>query len=401
MNNAFSWFSSDGKIILLNRAIRSFAFGFLSITIGLYLRELGIQPLFLGLLLSSSIVGGALFTIATGRYAAIYGIKKMFLLSMVLSVIGIVIFTVSTNYILLIIASLIAFISPSGREMGPFLSLEHAYIPTTVAPGNRTKAFSVLSIASNLATTCGALIAALPVYLQQYLGMENIPSFRVLFVLYLLLNLIALFLYTRISKESLRPEKVKLTERTKNIVTKLSLLFGLDSFAGGFIITSITSLWFHSKFGVPLTTISSLFFFAGLLETISYYLSEKLARRFGLVNTMVFTHIPSSLLLIAMPFMPFFELAALFYLLRQLLSEMDIPARQSYVVSVVNPEERSQATSITSVAKLLSSSVSPTIASNILLFPFFSPFLVAGTIKIVYDLTLYFNFRGIKPHDGQ
>jgi len=389
------WITKDGKIIFLNRAIRSFGYGFLSILLGIYLKELGFQPLLIGLLLSAAIIGGAIFTLITGRYAVKYGIKKMLLFPLLLSLVGVSVFLLTENFIFLFLASLIGFISPSGRELGPFLSLEQAYIPSTVTDKNRTKAFSFWNIIATLSASVGALLGSLPLFLQGF-GIEKVFSFKVMFFFYLILNVIALLFYTKIAEIKFTKEKIKLTKRTRSIITKLSFLFGIDSFAGGLVITSIVSLWFYSKFNIPLTIISSIFFVTGLLEAFSFYISGKLAQRIGLINTMVFTHIPSSIFLILIPFMPSFYLAAAFYLLRQLLSEMDIPVRQSYIVAIVKPEERSIATSTTNVTRIIASSIGPTIASRLLLTAF-SSFVLSGILKIIYDLSLYFNFRHLKP----
>ncbi len=390
-----TWLSKDGKIIFLARAIRSFAFGFISIIIGIYLKEIGLSASYIGILLSSSIFGGALFSILVGRYAVKHGLKTMFLLSSLVSLIGITFYILTNNYVILVLASLIAFISPSGREMGPFLSLEQAYLSFTSK--NRARTFSFFNITSNLAITFGSLLGFLPSTLQNYSHMNIVTSFKTVFILYLLLNLITLFLYSRLSEVKFEQEKITLSKNSRKIITKLSLLFGIDSFAGGFVISSVISLWFHTKFNLALSTISVIFFVGNLIETVSYYVSGRVAQKFGLINTMVFTHIPSSVFLILIPFMPTVSLAALFYFLRLLLSEMDIPARQAYVVSIVNPQERPQAASITTTAKLVTSSISPSIATNILLLPYLSPFVIAGTLKILYDLTLFYNFKKVKP----
>lgn len=390
-----TWLSKDGKIIFFTRAIRSFAFGFISIIIGIYLKEIGLSASSIGILLSVSILGGALFSILVSRYAVKYGLKTMFLLSSLVSLIGITLYILTNNYVILILASLIAFISPSGREMGPFLSLEQAYLSFTSK--NRARTFSFFNITSNLAITFGSLLGFLPSFLQNYSHMNIVTSFKTVFILYVLLNLIALFLYSRLSEIKFRQEHIKLSDKSKKIITRLSLLFSVDSFAGGFVISSIVSLWFHTKFNLALSIISVIFFVGNSIETVSYYLSGKLAERFGLINTMVFTHIPSSIFLILMPFMPNAYLASLFYFLRLSLSEMDIPARQAYVVSVVEPQERSQAASITTTAKLIASSISPSIATRVLLLPFLSPFVIAGVLKIIYDLSLFYSFKKIKP----
>lgn len=394
----FGWLSTDGKIIFINRALRSFAFGFISIVIGIYLKEIGVNSLLIGLFLSASILGGAIFTLLVGHFAPIHGIRKMFLVSLVISLIGISIFVLTQNYVFLILASFIAFMSPSGRELGPFLSLEQAYLPSAVSNKDRTKAFSYFNIIGDLSGSFGTLLGALPLFLQRNLSFGTITSYKALFIIYLLINLVALFLYTRLSEIRFEQTRVKMSDESKKKVTKLSLLFGIDSFAGGMILDSIIALWFHTKFNVPLSILAPIFFIAGLLEVFSFYISGKLAQKIGLLRTMVFTHVPSSLFLIFIPFMPSFPLAAMFFLLRQGLSEMDIPARQAYVVSVVAPEERAQAASITNVAKIVSSSISPPIAGKILLSAL-SPFIVAGMLKIIYDITLYYNFRHIKPLD--
>ncbi len=391
-----NWISEDGKIILINRGIRSFGYGFISVLLGIYLKELGFSPFMIGLILSTAIVGGALFTIITGRYAVVYGLRKMLIYSIMLSLVGITVFLITENFMFLILAALIGFLSPSGRELGPFLSLEQAYLPFTVSDDDRTKVFSFWNIIATFAVSIGALMGSMPVYLQD-LGVERILSFKLMFAFYLFLNITALFLYVRISEVKFTRERIILSEKSKKIIAKLSVLFAVDSLGGGFVITSIISLWFYSKFNVPLTTISGVFFAAGLLEALSFYLSGKLARRIGLVNTMVFTHIPSSIFLILIPFMPSFYLAAALLLLRQLLSEMDVPPRQSYVVALVKPEEKSIAASTTNVAKILATSIGPTIAGRVLLLTAFSPFVIGGGFKIIYDVILYFNFRNLKP----
>ncbi len=392
-----NWISKDGKIILINRGIRSFGYGFVSVLLGIYLTELGFKPFLVGILLSAAIAGGALLTIITGRYAVIYGIKKMLLFSITLSLIGIAIFLVTENFIFLISGAMISFLSPSGRELGPFLSLEQAYLPFTVSDNNRTKAFSFWNMIATFSASSGALLGSLPLFLQGYFGIEKILSFKFMFAFYLILNITALFLYSSISEVKFTREKIQLSEKSRKIITKLSFLFAIDSLGGGFVITSILSLWFYSKFNIPLTTLSGIFFAAGLLEALSYYLSEKLAKKIGLVNTMVFTHIPSSIFLMLIPFASNFYLAVALLLLRQLLSEMDVPPRQSYVVAMVKPEEKSIATSSTNLAKILASSVGPAVAGRVLFLTAFSPFIIGGSLKIIYDVILYFDFRNLKP----
>lgn len=227
-----SWISKDGRIILINRGIRSFGYGFISILLGIYLKELGFQPLAIGLLLSAAIIGGALFTLLTGRYAARHGIRRMLLFSILLSLSGIGIFLTTSNFLFLLFASLIGFISPSGRELGPFLSLEQAYLPFTVSDTDRTKAFAIWNIIASLSVSLGALTGAFPLLLQSYFGMEKLLSFKVMFLFYFILNGAALLLYLKLSEVKFGKEKVELSNQSRRIITKLAFLFGLDSFAG-------------------------------------------------------------------------------------------------------------------------------------------------------------------------
>ncbi len=391
------WISRDGKLLLLNRGIRSFGYGFLSILLGIYLKELGVAPLQIGILLGASILGGGIFTIITGRYAVRHGIRNMSMFSVALSIAGVALFALTNNFIVLFITSLFAFISPSGGELGPFLSLEQAYLPFTVPDRRRTMAFSYWNIISTLALSLGSLLGGVPLLLENGFGVGHLASFKAMFFLFIFLNLLTLIIYSRMSEIRFPKEKAKLSKKSKKIVTKLSALFAIDSFAGGLILTSIISLWFYTTFNAPLETIALLFFMANILHAVSVWLSAKLAEKIGLINTMVFTHIPAGLLLIALPFMPSFQLAATVYLFRQLLSEMDVPVRQSYVVAMVRPKEKPIATSTTNTARLFAKAISPPLAGKLLAASLYSNFVVAGAMKVAYDLALYFSFRKMKP----
>ena len=391
------WISRDGKLILLNRLIRSFGYGFLSILLGIYLKELGFGPLEIGILLSASILGGGIFTIITGKYAVRHGIRKMSMLSVLLGIAGVALFILTNSFVVLLLASLFAFISPSGGELGPFLSLEQAYLPFTVSDRDRTRAFSYWNIASTAALSLGSLLGGTPTLLEHSFGIGHIMSFKAMFLAFIFLNIITLVVYSRMSEIRFPKEKATLSKKSRKIVTKLSVLFALDSFAGGLILTSIISLWFYMQFNAPLSAIAAIFFMAGLLHAVSVYLSAKLAEKIGLINTMVFTHIPAGLLLIALPFMPSFQLAATVYLFRQLLSEMDVPVRQSYVVAMVKPKEKPLASSTTNTARIFAKAVSPSFAGQLLAASIYSNFVIAGVLKIAYDLALYFSFRKLKP----
>lgn len=399
-----TWVSKDGIILLTTRGFRTFGYGYLGIIIAIYLQELGFDPLKIGFLLSASIIGGASFTIIMGRYAIHYGLKKMLLLSVFFSAVGTLIFIVTENIILLFFASLIGFLSPSARELGPFLSLEQAYLPTTVANTRRTRIFSIWNVIANLAGAIGALFGSLPYFFQKYFLIEKILSFKIMFIIFFLIDIIVFLFYLNLKEVTYSKTKdiEKLSNEGKNVIIRLSTLFALDSFAGGLIITSIVSWWFSNKFGLTLDIVGVTFFIAGILQTLSLYAAGILGERIGLINTMVFTHIPSSIFLIIIPFMPTFQLAALFYFLRQSLSQMDVPTRESYITGVIKDDEKSRATSITSATRNFSASVSPSISAPILFaVSIINPFVISGTLKVFYDILVYYNFRHLRTPEEQ
>ena len=325
-----------------------------------------------------------------------------------------VIFFVTTNYIALIASALIGTINVTGTETGAFLSIEQAALPQTINDINkRNTVYALYNMVGTFAMSAGVLLSGLPQLIAEQYGVNQIESIRPLFLLYSIIGLAVLGIYYLISNKVevqvnnndnhklSRPAKQDLSPKSKQIVGKLSTLFALDSFAGGFVIQSIVSLWFFTKFGIDLTTLSYIFSIAGVLTAFSYLAAEKIADRIGLINTMVFTHIPSNILLILVAFAPTFPLAVALYLARMALSQMDVPTRQSYLVAVVREDERTGAAGITNISRNITQSISPSLAGYILqsLSLLSAPFVLGGVLKIVYDIALYFNFKSVKPPD--
>jgi MFS family permease len=400
-----AWLTKDGKLLLLSRALRSFAYGFLTVVLAIYLKLVGFQELGIGIILATTLVGSAAFTLLASIYADRWGRRRTLILLGVLMAISGLILTITTDYAVLLIAALIGTINITGTEVGAFLSIEQAVLPQTCLPSKRTTAFSLYSTSGTLAVACGVLLGGLPELLQTFLRIPAIDSFRPLFLLYSAIAVTTIFVYASLSRKveldetrlvasplkSLRPE-------SKSRLLRLASLFAVDSFAGGFVLQSLVAFWFFTRFSIPLGTVSQIFFVANILTAISFLVAAKIAARIGLVNTMVFTHIPSNILLIMVPFAPTFPLALIFYLARMSLSQMDVPTRQSYTVAIVNPEERAVAAGMTNISRNISQAVSPSIAGYILQFiSLASPFLLGGSIKIIYDLLLYFSFGRIKP----
>ncbi|MGI0092408.1 MAG: MFS transporter, partial [Nitrososphaerales archaeon] len=258
--------------------------------------------------------------------------------------------------------------------------------------------------------SAGALFSVFPSLMQTYFHLEIVDSYRPIFITYTVVAIATAIIYsllsnqveivTSIEKKSESTERSKLSPRSRSIITKLSFLIGIDSFAGGFVLQSIISYWFYTRYGVPLSELSVIFFTTGVLSAVAFIFAGRLADRIGAINTMVFTHIPSSIFLILVPLAPSFVLSLTLYLVRQPLSLMDVPARQSYVVSVVHPSERTLAAGMSNLARNSAQWISPSLSGLLMQFVSLSvPFLVCGTLKIAYDLSLYFNFKKIKESD--
>ena len=419
-----NWLSTDGKLILLARTIRTFAYGFLSIVLAIYLKLSGFNDALIGLILTSTLINSVIFTSLATIYADKIGRKKILIVYAALMCISGIIFFVSNNYVLLIISALIGTINVTGSETGSFLSLEQAILPQTIKEiKKRNTLFGIYNMVGTFAMSAGVLLSGLPSVIQYYYQINNVQSIKPLFLIYAILGSVVLLIYLNLSnkieierlnhhkddekrqkktttiKKEIKSTAKTLSPKSKEIITKLSALFAIDSFAGGFVIQSIVSLWFFTKFNADLTILSYIFSIAGVLTAFSFIISTKIADRIGLINTMVFTHIPSNLLIMLVAFAPSFHLAIVLYLARMGLSQMDVPARQSYIVAVVNEDERTAAAGITNISRNVAQSISPSIAGYILQSVSFlaAPFLIGGLLKIVYDVLLYVNFKKIKP----
>jgi MFS family permease len=410
---SFQWISRDGRLLLTARILRTFAYGFLSIVISIYLKLIGFDAFLIGLILTSTLINSVIFTLVASFYADRIGRRKMLVIYAIMMAISGVIFFVTSNYIALIVAGLIGTINVTGTETGAFLSIEQAVLPQTVKDTKRRNTlFAFYNMVGTFAMSAGVLVSGLPAIIQHQYGLNQIDSIRLLFLAYSILGIGVLGIYLSLSKRVEimlgreegkdynekripKPLTQTLSPTSKKIVARLSGLFAIDSFAGGFVIQSIVSLWFFTKFGADLTLLSYIFSIAGVLTAFSFLASAKIADRIGLVNTMVFTHIPSNILLILVAFSPTLPIAIAFYLARMALSQMDVPARQSYIVAVVKEDERTAAAGITNISRNITQAISPSIAGSILqsVSLLFAPFLLGGFIKIAYDIALYFQFK--------
>ena len=411
MDLLFSWLSRDGKLLLAAKIVRTFAYGFLSVILAIYLKLIGFDDLLIGLILTVTLVNSVIFTLIASFYADRIGRRRTLAIYAALMSISGAIFVTTENHVMLIIAAFIGTINVTGSETGAFLTIEQSILPQTVKNiKKRNIIFAIYNMVGTFAMSAGVLLSGLPTIIQQQFGetLHQIDSIRPLFILYSLLGIVVIGIYLLLSNrievegKIARPLTQTLSPMSKNIVGKLSGLFAIDSFAGGFVIQSIVSFWFFTKFGADLTTLSYIFSVAGILTAFSFIVSAKIADRFGLINTMVFTHIPSNILIILVAVAPSLSVAIAFYLIRMALSQMDVPTRQSYIVAVVNEEERTAAAGITNISRNISQAISPSLTGIIInTFTLSTPFIIGGLLKIAYDIALYVNFRKIKPPEEE
>ena len=398
---------TNSNIIILfsTRIIRLFCYGFLSVVLALYLSEAGLTESRIGLLFTLTLVGDAVITLWLTTSADRLGRKRTLILGALLMVGAGIVFVLTRNVILLIIAAIIGVISPSGNEIGPFLSVEQAGLTQLIPNKNRTQFFAWYNLVGSFATATGALSGGWLAQLLQDNSWTAVESYRVVIIGYAIGGFLLLLLFLNLTK-SIEVETTQDTtkrvlglHRSRAVVFKLSSLFAMDAFAGALLVQSLMAYWFHVRFGVEPGVLGSIFFGANILAGISALLAVRLADRFGLINTMVFTHIPSNILLILVPLMPTLPLAIGVLLLRFSISQMDVPTRQSYTMAVVAPDERSAASGVTAIARSLGASVSPALTGLLFSIPllFNAPFFLAGGLKIIYDLLLYREFRAVPP----
>jgi len=395
--------TSDGWLLFATRSIRLFAYGGLSVVLVLYLVSLGLTESNVGLLLTSTLLGDTLISLYLTTQADRMGRRRMLIVGAVLMVAAGLVFGFTTRLWVLVVAGTIGVISPSGQEVGPFLSIEQAALSQVVADRNRTDVFAWYTLAGSLATALGALAAGIATHALQT-SWAPVDSYRAIVVAYAAIGIALAVMFTRLTPASeARATHISLigVHRSRGVVLKLSALFALDSFGGGFVVQSLAAYWFYLRFGVDPQTLGALFFGANVLAGISALLASRIANRIGLINTMVLTHLPSNVLLILIPLMPTLPLAALMLLVRFSISQMDVPTRQSYVMAVVDPDERSAASGITGVARTTGAALSPLFAGLLFAQPSLisAPFFIAGSLKIAYDLLLFRAFRAVKSRE--
>jgi MFS family permease len=400
---------TDGRLLFVTRLARLFAYGFLAVVLMLYLAQAGLSEVSIRLLLTLTLIGDTVISLWLTTRADRFGRRRTLIVGSLLMMLAAAVFAGTQEFIPLLIAATIGVISPSGNEVGPFLSIEQAALSQLVPDRQRTQVFSWYNLVGSFATACGALCGGGLAQLLQNQGVTPLNSYRAIVIGYGLIGLLLAWLFTRLSRavevppsQTPLPAEIKVRwdlHQSRRVVFQLSALFSLDAFAGGFVVTSFVAYWFNVRFGAEPGALGAIFFAANILAGISALMAARIASRIGLINAMVFTHIPSNILLMLVPLMPTLPLAVLVLLLRFSISQMDVPTRQSYTLAVVAPDERSAAAGVTGVARTTGAAISPSITGALLSYPVLLnlPFYLAGGLKIIYDVLLYRNFKATRP----
>ena len=384
--------------VLAARALRDFADGFIAILLPVYLTALGLSAFQVGLIATLALFGSAILTLAIGYLGARHDVRTLLLLASGLMIATGLAYAAVSDYAVLLIVAFAGTINPSGGSTSVFVPLEHTVLSGAVSASRRTWAFARYSLIGALAGAVGSLAAATPEWLAP-LGVGRLEGIRAMFVFYAALGLAGGLAYARIPR---RPQTMEAPPSalgpSRGIVYKLAALFSIDAFAGGFVVQSLLALWLFERFDLSLATASAFFFCSGVLSAFSFPVAAWIGSRIGLINTMVYTHIPSSLCLIAAAFVPSLEWVLVLLLVRAALSQMDVPTRSSYVMAVVTPPERPAAASVTAVPRSLASAASPALAGALFSAGLLAwPLVLCGGLKILYDLLLLAAFRQVRP----
>jgi MFS family permease len=398
----------DVALLFATRVLRMFGYGFLAVVLVLYLTSIGLSGAETGLLLALTLLGDAAVSLWLTTHADRFGRRRVLVAGAVLMLVAGVAFTATSLLPVLLVAATLGVISPSGNEVGPFLAVEQASLSQLVPDRQRTQLFAWYQLAGSFATAAGTLAGGAIAQAALAGGAQPADAYRTVIIGYALVGIAlgALFLLVsprvEVPAASVRDETVRRRlglHRSRGVVARLSMLFALDAFAGGFAIQSFIAFWFNQRFGVDPVALGAVLAGANVLAGFSALAAGRLAARFGLVNTMVFTHLPSNVLLMLVPFMPTLPLAVIVLFARFAISQMDVPTRQSYTIAIVDPDERSAAAGVTGIARSLGVAAAPLIAGPLFTTAALaaSPFVISGALKIVYDLLLFRSFRRLRP----
>ena len=392
--------SPDVRRLLWVRGLRAFGDGYVSLLLPVYLLSLGLSPFEVGVITTGTLLGSGALTLLVGLHAYRYRYRTLLLAATALMTATGLGFATVTQFWPLLLVAFVGTLNPSSGDVSIFLPLEQSVLARIVPDSQRTAVFARYSLAGALVGAAGALFAGVPELLARIPGVSIQSAIQGMFVLYALIGVASALVYRKLPAGLATEAEARSAPlgQSKRIVYVLAALFSLDAFGGGFIVQSMLALWLFEKFQLSTAVAGTIFFWTGVFSAFSYLVAVRIASRIGLVNTMVFTHLPSNLLLMFMPFIPSLAWVIVLLLVRSALSQMDVPTRSSYVMAVVSPGERAAAASITSVPRSLASATSPLLAGYLLgLSTFGWPLAIAGAVKIVYDLLLLATCRTVRP----
>jgi len=392
--------SADALRVLAARGVRAFGDGFVALLLPIYLVERGFSALAIGAVVTGTLIGTALMTLWVGWIANRHSRRLLLLAASVLMAATGAGFAVITGFWPLLVIAFVGTMNPTSGDASIFVPLEQTVLTQTIEPRRRTALFARYSVIGSCATALGVLAAALPDFAMAWIGCTRAAAMQVMFALYAVLGLTTFLLYRPLSPAVETADRAPTAplQQSKRLVYGMAALFGMDSFGTGFLVQSLLALWLYQAFQVSVTTTATILFWTSLCSAVSYLLAVPIAARIGLINTMVFTHLPSNILLILIPFAPNLAIAIALLLTRSALSQMDVPTRTSYVMAVVTPPERPAAASITAVPKTFAWAAGSLISGYLLTLSTFGwPLLIGGVIKGVYDILLLIKFRRVRP----
>lgn len=396
--------TSDGVRLLATRGVRGFVDGTVSVVLAAYLKLLGYSNFRIGVVVAAMLLGSAALTLLAGLYGHRFSRRAILLSGSALMFVTGITYATTTVFVALMVVGTIGTMNPSSGDVSVFLPIEQSVLPSTVADKRRTAMFARYAFIGSFCGAVGSLVAGLPDWLVRHASIDRATALRGVFVAYAAAGVVTFVIYRSLSPaiEPADSTPAAPLGESRSMVYRLAAVFSLDALGGGFVVQSLLALWLYERFNLSVTVAGALLFWTGVCSAFSAFVSARIAKRIGLIRTMVFTHLPAQLLLISAALVPNLSLAVVCLIARSLLSAMDVPARNSYVMAVVSPPERAAAASVTNVPRSLASALPPLAAGWMLDHSTFGwPLIIAGTLKAIYDLLLLSMFRNIRPPEEQ
>lgn len=393
--------SVDRNLIFSAAFLRMLGFGMVAVLLAIYLTKMDLSKTQIGMVISAGLFGGAFGNLLVTFFGDFFGRRRVLITYGILCALGGVAVCLTSSFYAILAAAFFGMLNARGKDRGAALVVETAIMPSLEGDQNRTKAFAWFSLIQDIGLALGGLLAGLPTILSNYFQVAELDAFKMTFSLYSVSMLLCSVLYMCLSSKVEIPMtnfRCKFSPEGKKIITKISSLFAIDSLAGGFLNSALVSFYFYERFDVSVETLGIIYFIARCLNAYSYIAAAWLSKKIGLINTMVFTHTPSHFLLLGLIIAPNFSIAIVLFLIRELLVEMDVPTKKSYVMAMVKPDERTMASGVTQIVRMAGWAIGPAFAGFFMQeFSNALPLIIGASMKLVYDMLIFFSFRKIKP----